>query len=154
MPTFSWYLPSTTPPAPVVTIRGGAFLTQGLGADIECLTTIGPRFKLVSGTRNVSLAIARRLRTPNGSLFYDRDYGFDLRQFCNADITADTMNAIRTGVEAEALKDERVQEARATITWVPDSETIRLELRGTTRLGPFRLVMGISAVSVETLRAE
>jgi phage baseplate assembly protein W len=125
-----------------------------LGVDIECLDDISAKLVLVSGARNVALAIARRLRTPRGGLFYDRNYGFDLRQFCNADVTADTMREIRAGVEAEALKDERVQEARCVVTWEPTAERFRVELRCNGAAGPFRLVAAIGAVSVEFLRIE
>jgi phage baseplate assembly protein W len=122
------------------------------GVDIECLADVGQKLTLVSGARNV--AVARRLRTPRGGLFYDPDYGYDLIQFCNADVEAAVMSEIRAGVESEALKDDRVKQASCSVTWEPSAERFRVDLRCSSAVGPFRLVLAVGSVTVETLKVE
>jgi len=128
--------------------------TSRFGVDIECLADVGPKLPLVSGARNVALAVARRLRTPRGGLFYDPDYGYDLIQFCNADVDAAVMSELRSGIESEALKDDRVKQASCSVTWEPGAERFRVDLRCSSAVGPFRLVLAVGSVTVETLKVE
>lgn len=154
MPTFNWYLPSPTISGGRSSARVSVLEQLGLGTDVECLRYVGKKFVLVSGSRNVALAICRRLLTPRGRLFYDPNYGFDLAQYCNAEVSTNTMDEIRSGVEAEALKDPRVKDARCVVSWEPSATRFVVSLRGVTSAGPFRLVMGIASATVETLKVE
>jgi len=119
-----------------------------LGIDFSCVDDIGPSLALVSGRRCLIEAIARRLITPRGGLFYAPDYGFDVRQFLSG-ITA-APSAIAAGVIAECEKDERVNQANAVVTFIGNTLRIRIDIAD--GAGPFAFVLAISQVTVEILR--
>jgi phage baseplate assembly protein W len=115
------------------------------------LPDLGDRFVLKSGNANLAEAIARRLMTPRGGLFYDQTYGIDLRAFLNEAITDARLRQIESEAAAEATKDPRVEGATATAALVNDRLTLSLELE--TGAGPFPLVLAVSDLTVEILRA-
>lgn len=131
-----------------------------LGSDISCVTDIDPMLTSVDGREALGQAIARRLGTPRGGLFYDANYGTDLRSFLNAHVTAER---VAQAVEAEALKDERVRSASARITFVDagspgaTAETLgsmEIELTLVDAAGPFVLTLLVGSVTVALLRSE
>jgi hypothetical protein len=91
-------------------------------------------------------AVLRRLQTPRGGLWYDRDYGTDVRQFLNGSRSRFTVAA---AVEAEALKDERIEEAGAEVTFT--DRTLEIVLRIVTADGPFSLTVGVSELTVDLI---
>lgn len=127
-----------------------------LGTDISCVEGLDPAFTVVSGTTALSQAIARRLITPRGSLFYDEDYGLDLRAYLNADIATATSFGYQLGaqIEAECLKDERVATVAASVTYDAITEKLTARIIGTASTSEtFRLTLSISSVTVELLRS-
>jgi hypothetical protein len=126
-----------------------------LGIDIACTDDIDPAFTPVTGTKALAQALVRRLITPRGLLFYDLEYGLDLRAYLNAGIAQGDGFAYRLAaqVEAECLKDERVGTVDAAVTFDAQTEKLTVLLQGTASDGPFRLVLAISAVTVEILRS-
>src|SRR4051812_20722035 len=54
-----------------------------LGTDIKGIFDTGSMLSLATGLENVGNAMCRRLITPRGALFYDPEYGFDVRSFLN-----------------------------------------------------------------------
>jgi phage baseplate assembly protein W len=122
------------------------------GKDISATTGLDPAFTLVSGTTLVTQALFRRLTTPRGALFYAPDYGTDVREALLARLDRVRLDGWRTRIEAECKKDERVRTVRASLSFDPPAETLRIAIDGTTAAGPFRLVLAVSAVSVEVLK--
>lgn len=121
------------------------------GVDLDILTDTRASLSLAAGLRNIGNAIARRVTTPRGTLFYDLDYGFDVRAFLNAGFTIDQLSRLQAQISTEVEKDPRVDSADVTLS--PDIEnqkmtiTIRLELA----TGPFELILGVSALTVDLL---
>lgn len=99
---------------------------------------------------NLAEALARRLITPRGALWYAPEYGTDLRGYLNEPVT----DALRYEVERlaalEVEKDPRVEEATATLTYLGTNE-MRLSLSVRTAQGPFTLVLRVDSLSVEVL---
>lgn len=126
-----------------------------LGTDISCVDDLDPAFTVTSGTLALSQAIARRLITPRGSLFYDEDYGLDLRAYLNAGISQGSGFAFRLAaqIEAECLKDERVETIDAEVAFDIANEKLVAKLKGVASTGPFRLTLLVSSVTVELLRS-
>ena len=121
-----------------------------LGLDLAGVDDISPNLATVSGRRALIQAIARRLITPRGGLFYDPDYGFDLRQFLSG-ITA-SPGAIASGAAAEAEKDERVDQASAVVAFSGNALMVKLAIAdGADGAGPFTFTIAVSKVSVELL---
>jgi phage baseplate assembly protein W len=123
------------------------------GIDIACVSDIDPGWQLVSGRPALAQALARRLSTPRGGLFYARTYGYDLRQWINADISDVDVFAIQATVEAECERDPRVRRASAVVLFSPASQSMRVSIAVVDADGPFDLVLAVSAVTVEILKA-
>lgn len=107
-------------------------------------------FELISGLDNLAGALARRLQTPRGGLFYDATYGHDLRRYLHGGDTDELRFELTAGIEAEVEKDPRVMSCSASVLELA-RDTLRLELLVETRLGPFRLVARASPELVEVL---
>ena len=120
------------------------------GTALSCVDDIDPESRTVSGNRVVAEALARRLMTPRGRLIGYPDYGFDLTQFANADLSPRELAGVRAGIVAECLKDQRV--VGVTVDLVLDNEgllTVTIVVEGSQ--GPFTLVLAVSSVTVELL---
>ena len=122
-----------------------------LGTSIDCLDDLDPMFGLVSGRKALAQELGRRFITPRGTYLPDPNAGFDVRAFLNESITPSEIFQIESGCENEALKDERVLEADATVTYDEAAARLTIELRITDDEGPFELVLAIDAVSVDIL---
>ncbi len=124
-------------------------MSDELGLDLACVDDIDPGLSLSDGRQGLIEAIARRLITPRGGLFYDPTYGYDVRRFVGA--TGASAPAIAQGVANEALQDERILQARAAVTLGAEELTIRLSLQDAA--GPFELTLAVSRVTVSLLRS-
>lgn len=122
------------------------------GIDFSALPDLN--FTLQSGVKNLAEAIARRLITPRGQLFYDPNYGLDVRQYLNEALTDEIRYEIETLVAAECEKDERVLAADVRVLNGETARNIQLAISLETAEGPFALVIDIGAVTVEVLRAD
>ncbi|WP_337869853.1 hypothetical protein [Meiothermus sp.] len=105
-----------------------------------------------SGLDNLIGAIIRQLQTPLGGLFYDPGYGFDVRETVQAPWNAQTKYELETFVQAAVERDPRVLEAEVEAEQ-RDLERIHITIRGQTAVGPFALVIAVTGLSVEVLRA-
>ena len=106
---------------------------------------------IVTGPRVLAEAIARRLSTPRGGLFYDPTYGLDVRAWLNESLTPQRLFALRHAVEAEVEKDERVLSCSADLTFIAATKSLRLTLSIQTQDGPFALVLGVISLTVSIL---
>lgn len=122
-----------------------------LGSDFHCVTDIDFNLSAVSGRTCLAEAIARRLQTPRGGLWYDADYGTDLRQFINS--PALNLRAVSAAAYAEILKDERVESAQVTTTMPggPSATTLTVTVSLADSAGPFTLVLSVSSLTVSLL---
>lgn len=121
------------------------------GTDFDGVDDLHPSLREVSGPLAVVQAIARRFMTPRGALFYDREYGFDLRAYVN---TSDPrVGAIVSGAQAEAEKDERVARAQVKVQWANESMTVFVTLE-LVLFGTFRATLSVDEVSVSILNVE
>lgn len=116
------------------------------GSDFSCESDIDAGLTVVSGLVCLGQALVRRLQTPRGGLFYDLEYGTDLREFVNGHASA---RDIERAAERELLKDERVEQVRASCSFDGERAVVRLSVLGAA--GPFSLVVGVSSLTVEML---
>ncbi len=150
--------PTPPPPAPPAAPSGAAVASrlaaigaQAFGQDFSCLPDLRPTV-LNSGLQNLAEAILRRLQTPRGGLFYDLDYGTDLREWVNGSFAAADILRYQGLVQDECEKDDRVLSAEAQIT--PDgSGGFQVAIGLSTGIGPFNFVVGVSQASVSLLDA-
>lgn len=129
-------------------------MTTSLGIDIATpgAADLDPYFGLVSEGRCLVEALARRLVTPRGSLFYAPQYGYDLRQWINADLDAGDLREIERAAAEECRADERVDDAALEATFSDDRLTITGVVYAVTGR-TYRLTLAVSEVSVILLRS-
>jgi len=113
---------------------------------------IGKVVSTESGLKNLMNALVRRLSTPLGGLFYDPDYGLDVRSFLNGEINQNSIDTIRVSVEQELEKDERVRTCRCDLQFTESTFALRLNIQVTPYIGKvFTLVVSVDKLSVKLL---
>jgi hypothetical protein len=117
------------------------------GVDLAGILDVGSTLVLTSGRRALAEALLRRLTTPRGSLFYDFDYGFDLRSFISA--PAPQPGYLEMQVRSELEKDERVESVEVEVSFISETLTVRLTV--TDGSGPFKLTLAVTNLTVEYL---
>lgn len=125
-----------------------SLITTNYGTDI----VIGKVVSLNSGSKNLITAITRRLSTLQGSLFYDPSYGYDVRQFINAEVDDQDIQQIETNVENQVQQDERVSSCRCSATFNYQTQKMRLEVQVTPFVDrTFTLILSVDKLSVKLL---
>jgi phage baseplate assembly protein W len=117
------------------------------GTDID----VERDFALSSGRAMLVEALRWRLSTPRGALFYDADYGLDLRAYCNESMTESEALTLRQAIAAECLKDSRVATARADVVFNRAKSTLAVSVRITDAAGPFAGVFSVDSAAVRLL---
>ena len=124
-----------------------------LGADLSCWPGMDPSGAYVSGNVALCQALARRLTTPRGGLWYAPNYGTDVRAWLNEAITPDILSRLKRAVEGECAADERVQTVNADVTGNSQQQSLTIHITGTTQAGPFIFVLAFTSVTVTLLKA-
>lgn len=127
------------------------------GTDISTITASGAvdldeYFRVVSGADAVLHALVKRLVTPYGGLLDEEDYGFDLRGLVNGSSSQRELNAAVAQIEAQCLQDERVSDATVELSVSGGICSVKI-LCTLTDDQTFRLVLGVSSVTIEVLEA-
>ena len=124
-------------------------MSEDHGTDFYCTDDLEPNLRVVSGRECLRQALLRRLITPRGSLFFDPNYGTDLRAFLASSARA---SEIAQAVEAECLKDERVEDVSSLVTPpATNSDPIVVRLSIVDADGPFPLTVAVSSLTVKLL---
>lgn len=125
------------------------------GTDTTCLTSIQTG-RLSSGVQLVAEAAYRRLSTSRGTLFggdEEANYGFNLEDLIGTLTTPSAAAAVPGQIEAELLKDERINAVQATCVQQTNGPAVAwlITVTAQTDAGPFKLVLSINDVTVELL---
>ena len=125
------------------------------GKDTSCTTGLRTG-RLVTGPRLVAEATFRRVTTRRGMLRggrEERSYGVDLREYVGTTADRATAAALEGIVRAEVEQDERLLRAEVSVTSarVGPATHLAVTIAGYTAAGPFRLVLGVSEVTVDLL---
>jgi hypothetical protein len=120
------------------------------GTAVSWVADMSAEGRAVTGFRVVAEAIARRWMTPRGRLIGYPDYGYDLTQFVNADMSQRDIVALQAGAAAEAEKDSRVVKCDVTATLGSDG-LLTVTATVDTAAGPFDLVASVSDITLELL---
>jgi len=105
---------------------------------------------MATGNQVVAEAILRRWTTSRGQLIDDPNYGFNVLDLVSDDLGKKDIHYTQQQLAQEAEKDERVKSASVTLVLTVQGE-LRLEAIIGTAAGPFKFVVGVSAVSVSLL---
>lgn len=121
------------------------------GTAISCVGDIASDGRMVTGFAVVGEAIARRWSTPRGRLIAYSNYGFDLTQYVNADMSARDIASLRAAAAAEAEKEETVEKCSVSAELDTLTGILTLTAKVDTAEGPFTLVVAASDVTLDLL---
>ena len=123
---------------------------SGAGRDFSCVEDLEGDGSEVVGRLSAVQAVARRLITDQGTLLPawegDREsdaYGFNLRNYLNADVSPRDLAEIAASVELQATSEETISSASATVTVLQGVLTVALQLQD--RRGPFASVITVTS---------
>lgn len=113
---------------------------------------LDPNFTPITGPRVVLEAVCRRLITPRKTML-DRDYGYDLRKLLQATLTSADVARIQAEIEAECLKDERIDAADVTVTLPLGTGelTVSINLSLVDQSTPFTLVFILTLDTIKII---
>ena len=126
-----------------------------LGSDFSCVTDLDANMSVVDGRVCLAQALARRLDTPKGGLFYDPSCGYALIERIGAITTAFT---VQQQIQNELLQDERVEELTATVTLVEQGDegaaeedigNMTIVIEADDGDGPFDFVIDASVAGID-----
>ncbi len=120
------------------------------GTELSCTNDVASDSRVVTGFRVVAEAVLRRWTTPRGRLIGYPNYGYDITQYINDDMDRRQVQGMIAGMQAEALKDERVTGCVISAT-LDDSGLLTFESSISTAQGPFVFTIAADAVTVKLL---
>jgi hypothetical protein len=121
------------------------------GIDYSTFPDLDPAFREIRGPMAVAEAVARSTLMPPGTLPYDPEAGHDLRAILSSGIDDGDLRRHRAAIVRQAMRDERVEEATATVEASGDGRIVRARIAGTTGEGPFQLTVAASGLDVNVL---
>ncbi len=121
-------------------------MSTDLGTDFFCDGDLTPGLDTVSGRLCLAQALIRRLWGP---LFYDPNYGFDLREMVNS--CAGSTWSIEDRIRREFLQDERVESVQCRAEFDAEQRTLRVRCSVEDADGPFTFTALASALTIEML---
>jgi phage baseplate assembly protein W len=121
------------------------------GTDLDFADDLDSLGRNVEGFELLGQALWRRLRTPQGQLIDDPDYGLDIAGMLSQPIAQAEQLTLPSRIRGEVLKDPRVESVAVTLTELGIG-IWRIKLRVTPSDGPsFDLVGSVSAMQAELL---
>lgn len=123
-------------------------LTTDFGVDIR----IGKVVRTASGLRNLMDACVRRLSTATGSLFWNPEYGYDVRQVLNSEISVEILKDLESRIVSQLELDERVNKATCDATFIYPTQKLTIKIFITPfQDKTFTLVISVSKLTIELL---
>jgi len=127
-------------------------MTVDFGTDLSLQDDVSPEFPEVTGLDVLRNACVRRLSTPQGDLFYDPAYGYDLTGMLSDSYTPSDIARMQTDIVRQLELDEMIDGASCTVSNVT-FESMNVDILIRTALGPFSMTLEINNVSVKVLQA-
>lgn len=132
----------------------------GYGSDISGDQDLSEDMSETNGFTTLALAqaIVRRIDCPRGALPDDKDYGIDIRSYCNRGVTADEIRSMGGQIRNETLKDDRVDSVLVVVSPSPTGKSITIEMQVApfdSTIGNFSLTLSASSaeILIEEIRA-
>lgn len=121
------------------------------GRDWSCATDLDGTGRMVQGFDLLAQALVRRLITPRGALLRHPTYGAGILGMIDDVMDARGASRIAALIDAQFRQDQRVQRSTTQATYAGGKVTTTTIV--TTAAGPFSLVLSISNVTIDILRA-
>ena len=124
----------------------------GYGTDLSCVSDLTPDLAEVDpfSMQAIGEAAIRRLTTARGTLSDARDYGIDVRMYCNRATTREEIQELTARCALELAKDDRIDSATVTATQEPLAYTMTLSVLivpASPTLNPFTLTFGVTSAA-------
>ncbi len=151
-----WRLAIATPVSvsPVAVVPTVYFSeTQDFGQDFATFPDLSGGMALLKGGRVLSEALLRRFSTNRGELPFHPDFGFNLRDFLGEGLTDEQLFYLKASMEAEAEKDERIDQAVVDLTFNRSTQALTARMRLLTAVGPYSLTLLVTQLRTELLEA-
>jgi len=120
-------------------------MATNYGQDSSCVSDVGLfDLQITDPFILIGQRIIRRLTTPRGGLASigdDANFGFDLRQLINTQLSPSSITRYQDQINAECMKDEEISNAVATISSSNGTVTVSISL--TSAAGPFSLTLPV-----------
>lgn len=123
------------------------------GTDVATFPDLDLTFSPMSGTRVMVESCARRLLTPRGSLLGSPDYGIDLRAALLDVMDKAAAEGVKTAIEQELLKDERIASVTADVQFDFATSTLTVKVAATlSSASSFAFTLNVSNLDVTLLQ--
>jgi len=120
------------------------------GTDVSTFPDLDATFSTLGTQRVIAEAVARRLLTPLGGLFYDPSSGQDVRELLGQGFTPAAIYSLRSRISSEAEADERVLSADVALSFNPQAQSLSVRVTIQPASGPsFALVLDINKLSAD-----
>jgi hypothetical protein len=120
------------------------------GSDSSCLSDVGLfDLQITDPLILIGQRIARRLTTPRGGLSAigdDPGFGWDVRQYTLGKMSATQLDQAQRQIAAECLKDEQVNSAIVSLSFVSGG-SLSIKIDMITSNGPFTLTLTVSQLT-------
>jgi hypothetical protein len=120
------------------------------GTDFACFSDLDQSLRMIGGLELVKQAVFHRLTTKD--LLDVEDFGIDVREYLGRGLTAANVDGLRSEIEEVAERDIRVEEA--TVKLRLDGNVLTIDLSCVTSEGPFRLVLSVTALTVQDITGD
>lgn len=124
------------------------------GTDVSVLGALDGSWPVLGGDPMMAEQLLRRITTERGQLDFSPNDGIDVREDVREDMGADDVFQVKQRIENEVLKDDRADDVAVQSTFFPDTQTLEHSIVVTKATGGFRLVLAVTALSVNLLSAE
>ena len=105
-------------------------------------------FATSTGRVQLLQSLARRFTTAPGSMFWAPGEGLDVREWLEQSFTPAERARLPAQLVAQAMRDDRVLAARATVNFNVAASSLQIALELEDADGPFPLVFDVTAVSL------
>jgi hypothetical protein len=122
----------------------------GYGSDLSCVSDLTVDLDEVDpfSMQAIGEAAIRRLTTARAALLDDRDYGIDVRAYCNRGTTLAELAELGGRCALELAKDDRIESARVTVTRDANGSALSISVVITAAdptLAPFTLTFAVTS---------
>jgi hypothetical protein len=123
------------------------------GSDTACTTDLPLiDLQITNPSTLIAQRLIRRLLTPRGGLASvgdDANFGWDVRQYLNAAMTAAAKDKAQREIQSECLKEDQIASATCTVSLVNGTLTIAISAVAAT--GPFDLTLNVNQLTVDAV---
>lgn len=152
--SYSWTL-SIAPASPSNPFADNFFASEAaqapadFGFDVLTLPDLDLSFTPRRDAVILADAFLRRLYTRRGQLWSDQRYGFYILDYLNDQVTPALLAELIAGIEGQAELEERIASIRVRAQYRPADETLKLAIALQSAVGPFTLVLSVTAVTTD-----